>query len=146
MKTMRVKRLSPDAKLPVRATASSAGYDLCACVDKPVLVPAGGRVMIPTGIAVEIDEGYAGFVFGRSGLGIKHGLAPSNAVGVIDSDYRGEIMVGLSNHSDEDYFIQPSERIAQLVLQAVELPETVEVHELTETARGEGGFGSTGKG
>lgn len=146
MKTMRVKKLSPDARMPVRATDASAGCDLCACIGEPMLVPAGGRVLVPTGIAVEIEEGYAGFVFGRSGLGTKHGLVPSNAVGVIDSDYRGEIIVGLSNHSDEDYFIQPSERIAQLVLQAVALPEIVEAAELSVTVRGEGGFGSTGKG
>lgn len=145
MNCLKVKKLSPNAKLPTRATENSAGYDLYACIDEPLLVPARGRVSAPIGIAVEIETGFAGFVYGRSGLGIKHGIVPSNAVGVIDSDYRGEIMVGLSNHSDEDYYIQPFERVAQLVIQPVLAPEIVECNELSDTARGSGGFGSTGK-
>lgn len=148
MNRLYIKKLSPAAKHPTRATESSAGYDLYACIDHPLLVPARGRASVPIGIAVEIENGYAGFIYGRSGLGIKHGIVPSNAVGVIDSDYRGEIMVGLSNHSDEDYHIQPLERVAQLVIQQVFTPEIAEIAEsgeLSYTARGSGGFGSTGK-
>lgn len=145
MKILKVKKLSPHAKIPSPATSHSAGYDLCACIDSPLVVPARGRVLIPTGIAVEIEYGFAGFVFGRSGLGTKHGLAPSNAVGVIDSDYRGEIIVGLSNHSDTDYLIEPSERIAQLVILPVNSPAIIECDELSETSRGSKGFGSSGK-
>lgn len=145
MKTLKVKKLSPNAKLPTRATKHSAGLDLYACIDSPIMIAAHHRISVPTGIAIEIEPGYAGFVFGRSGLGIRHGLVPSNAVGVIDSDYRGEIIVGLSNHSDMDYFIQPYERIAQLILQPVALPEISESGELSDTGRADGGFGSTGK-
>lgn len=145
MKILKVKKLSPFARIPSCATRHSAGYDLCACIDAPLLVPARGRVLVPTGIAVEIERGFAGFVFGRSGLGIKHGLVPSNAVGVIDSDYRGEIIVGISNNSDADYLIQPFERIAQLVIQPVCSPEIVECDELSETLRGANGLGSSGK-
>lgn len=145
MKTLKVKKLLPQARLPARATEHSAGYDLYACIDGPLLVPAGGRVSIPTGIAVEIEPGYAGLVFGRSGLGLRHGLVPSNAVGVIDSDYRGEIIVGLSNHSGNDYFIQPFERMAQLIIQPIASPEIVECDSLSETSRGARGIGSSGK-
>jgi len=102
-------------------------------------------VLVPTGIAVEIAPGWAGFVFGRIGLGIRYGVSPANAVGVIDSDYRGEVKVGLVNHGLADYTIQPGERIAQLVLLPVALAEIVEVGALSDTSRGEGGFGSTGK-
>lgn len=146
MDCLKVKRLRPDAVLPARATELSAGYDLCACIDAPVRVPARERVLIPTGIAIEIGRAdAAAFIFGRSGLGIKHGLAPSNAVGVIDSDYRGEIMVGLSNHSGEDYEIQPGERIAQMLLLPVLTPPVSECAGLSDTQRGAGGFGSTGR-
>jgi len=146
---LKVKRLRPGAVLPKRATAESAGYDLCACIELPLRLPAGDRVSVPTGIAIELDSpdgGAAAFVFGRSGLGIRHGIVPSNAVGVIDADYRGEILVGLSNHSDADYEIQPGERIAQLVLLPVFTPEVLECDTLSDTRRGAGGFGSTGRG
>jgi len=149
MKELRIKRMRPGAALPLRGTSRSAGCDLCACIDEPLLLPAGGRVSVPTGIAVEPvcapEEHVGGFVFGRSGLGIRHGIVPSNAVGVIDEDYRGEILVGLSNLSDTDYRIQPGERIAQLVFLPVLLPEIVECEALSDTPRGEGGFGSTGR-
>lgn len=145
MNRLKVKRLSPAAIIPTRATEHSAGYDLYACIDEPLPVPARGRVSVNTGVAVEIENGCAGFVFGRSGLGIRHGLAPSNAVGVIDSDYRGEIIVGLSNHSDVDYIIRPSERVAQLLILPVLTPEIEECGELSSTVRGSGGFGSSGK-
>ena len=147
MHTLKIKRLRPGAELPVRATGASAGYDLCACLEEPLTLSAGGRVRVPTGIAIEMEgpEQAAAFVFGRSGLGIKHGIVPSNAVGVIDADYRGEIIVGLSNHGGSDYTIQPGERIAQLVILPVLTPPVVEVEELSDTARGAGGFGSTGR-
>lgn len=145
MESLKIKKLSPKAKLPARATENSAGYDLYACIEAPVLVPAGGRATIPTGVAAEIGASAAGFVFGRSGLGIRHGIVPSNAVGVIDGDYRGEILVGLSNHSGTDYWVQPLERVAQLVLLPVLTPPVLECGELTDTARGGKGFGSTGK-
>ncbi len=145
MKELKVQKLYPHAKLPQRATSTSAGADLCACLGEPLVLPAKGRATVSTGVAVEIAPGWAGFVFGRSGLGIRHGIVPANAVGVIDADYRGEILVGLVNHGEEDYTIQPGERIAQLVLLPVALAEIVEVQSLTETRRGTGGFGSTGK-
>jgi len=134
-----IKRLDPRAKIPERATNGSAGMDLRALLDEPVTVPAGGRVMIPTGIAIGlIDNNVVGLIYARSGLAIKHGLALSNGVGVVDSDYTGEIRVGLINHSDTEYTIQPDERIAQLVISPVFPVSTVE-------DRGDGGFGSTGK-
>lgn len=145
MDSLKIKKLSPDAKIPTRATEHSAGFDLYACISESVTVPAHSRVSVPTGIALEIGVGFAGFVFGRSGLGIKHGIVPSNAVGVIDSDYRGEIIVGLSNHTDSDYIIKPMERVAQLVIMPVAAPEIIECTSLSETARDCGGFGSTGK-
>lgn len=139
-----VKKLHPGARLPVRATAGSAGYDLFADVKEPLLLPRGGQVTVPTGIAIQLPgPGYAAFVFGRSGLGVRHGVSPSNGVGVIDSDYRGEIRVGLMNHGPADYVIQPGDRIAQLVVLPVALPGLVEAASLEDTARGEGGFGST---
>lgn len=145
MNTLKVQIVREGAVPPRRATPHSAGADLCACLEQPLLLPAGGRVTVPTGVAVEIEPGWAGFVFGRSGLGIKHGIAPSNAVGVIDADYRGEVLVGLTNHGEGDYLIQPGERIAQLVLLPVALAEIVEAQTLTDTGRGAGGLGSTGR-
>jgi len=145
MQYLKIKKLSPNARLPSRATEHSAGYDLFACIAAPLLVPAKGRVTIPTGIAIEIEPSAAAFVFGRSGLGIRHGLVPSNAVGVIDSDYRGEIIVGLSNHSDVDYFVQPFERVAQMILLPVLTPPVLDCEALSDTMRGDKGFGSTGK-
>jgi dUTP pyrophosphatase len=146
MKTILVQKLRDSAILPRRATGGSAGYDLCADIPQPLLLAAHSRVSVPTGIAIAIeDPGCAAFVFARSGLAIKHGIAPSNAVGVIDSDYRGELLVGLSNHSGEDYLIQPGERVAQLLFLPVLLPELTLCESLPETARGAGGFGSTGK-
>ena len=140
-----VKKLHPAAKLPVYATAEAAGADLCACLPEAVTIAPGETKMIPTGLAVEIPRGYVGLVFGRSGLALKRDLARANKVGVIDSDYRGELHVGLRNHSREAYAIQPGERVAQLVILPVCLPELAEVEELSETARGQGGFGSTGR-
>lgn len=131
--------------LPKKATSGSAGFDLCAFCESFVVIEPQGLVKIPTGISIEIPIGYAGFVFGRSGLGIKNGITLSNSVGVIDSDYRGEIVVGLCNISDESYTISPLERIAQLVIMPVGGFDLIEAEELDDTIRGKNGFGSTGK-
>lgn len=141
-----VRRLRESAKLPFRATEGSAGMDLYACIDSPVTLGAGEKAVIPTGIAVELPSAeLAAFVFARSGLAIKHGIGLLNGVGVIDSDYRGEICVGVINQLAEPYTIAPDERIAQLVIMPVSLINPVEAQSLDDTARGEGGFGSTGK-
>ena len=141
-----VKRLRDGAVIPKRATEGSAGHDLYALLDEPVTVRPGGLVRIPTGIAIALPcPDYAAFVYARSGLAIKFGIAPSNCVGVIDSDYRGEVIVGLTNHSSEPYTIQNGERIAQMILAPVVLPEIIESDTLDDTARGAGGFGSTGR-
>lgn len=144
---VKVKRLDPAARLPVRATPGSAAADLCAlCPPQGLLLPARGRVLVPTGLAIELPgPGFVALVFGRSGLGVKKGITPSNSVGVIDSDYRGQLMVGLANHSDEDYLIQDGERIAQLMVLPVAQASFVAVEELGGTGRGAGGFGSTGR-
>lgn len=143
---LKIRRLDERAVLPERGTVGSAGLDLRALLDEPLTVPAGGRVCVPTGIAIGLPGAETvGLVYARSGLAVKHGLALSNGVGVIDSDYTGEIRVGLVNLSDVPYTIQPGERIAQLVITPVLLPELVETDHLDETARGSGGFGSTGK-
>lgn len=142
----KVRRLRESAKLPFRATDGSAGMDLYACIDSPVTLGAGEEAVIPTGIAIELPSAeLAAFVFARSGLAIKHGIGLLNGVGVIDSDYRGEICVGVINQLAEPYTIAPDERIAQLVIMPVSLINPVEAQSLDDTARGEGGFGSTGK-
>ena len=140
-----VKRLNEKAILPKMATEGSAAADLYACIDEPVTVLPGKTVPIPTGIAVAVPKGFGAFIFARSGLGIKHGIVPSNCVGVIDSDYRGEIVVGLYNHSDREYTVNPNDRIAQMAIMPVAAANFIEADELSETERGEGGFGSTGK-
>lgn len=142
---LKVKILRPGAGLPARATPGSAGYDLCLCAQEALLIPPGEIRSASAGIAIELPQDTVGLVFGRSGLGIKHGIVPANAVGVIDSDYRGEILVGLINHSAEAYTIQPGERMAQLVILPVLTPEIVPVQTLSESTRAQGGFGSTGK-
>ncbi|MEM1485074.1 dUTP diphosphatase [Oscillospiraceae bacterium PP1C4] len=142
---LKIKRLRKSAQLPQNATAGSAGYDLCADIDLPAVILPGETAKIPTGLAMQIEAGFAGFVFARSGLGIKHGIVPANCVGVIDSDYRGEVLVGLHNHGQASFTVQPGDRIAQLVLLPVHTPEIELCDELDDTARGEGGFGSTGR-
>lgn len=143
---IKFKRLRENAKIPQRATSGSAGLDLCACIDEPLTLDKGGHALIPTGLAIALEEpGYAAMIFARSGLAIKHGIVPANCVGVVDSDYRGEICVGLINQYDESYTIEPGERIAQLVVMPVSCAPAVEVTEFDETERGSGGFGSTGK-
>ena len=146
---LKVKALSPkigkEIPVPFYASAGAAAMDLHACLDGAVTIPAGKRAVIPTGIAIALPSAdYVALVFARSGLGIKHGIAPANCVGVIDSDYRGEVMVGLQNSSDADYTIQPGDRIAQLMLTPVIQASVTLVDELDDTARGAGGFGSTG--
>ena len=142
----KVRRLRESAKLPFRATEGSAGMDLYACIDSPVTLGAGEKAVIPTGIAIELPSAeLAAFAFARSGLAIKHGIGLLNGVGVIDSDYRGEICVGVVNQLAEPYTIAPDERIAQLIIMPVSLINPVEAQSLDDTARGEGGFGSTGK-
>ena len=142
---MRWKRMREGAQLPQRKTEGAAGYDLCACVEAPVTLQPGDSYRFPTGIACEIPQGCAGLIFTRSGLGCKKGVAVRNGVGVIDSDYRGELHVGLANFSKEAYTVQPGERIAQLVIIPVCLPLLEEAEELSSTQRGTGGFGSTGR-
>ena len=146
MQTLKMKKVRENAIIPKRATAGSAGLDLCACIDEPLTVKAGERAVIPSGIAIALESSeVVALVFARSGLAIKHGISLSNSVGVIDSDYRGEICVGIINPSREDYTVNPGERIAQLVLTPVIPAEPVEVESLDETERGAGGFGSTGR-
>ena len=141
-----MKKVRENAIIPKRATVGSAGLDLCACIDEPLTVKAGERAVIPSGIAIALESSeVVALVFARSGLAIKHGISLSNSVGVIDSDYRGEICVGIINTSREDYTVNPGERIAQLVLTPVIPAEPVEVESLDETERGAGGFGSTGR-
>lgn len=146
METFKIKKLRENAKIPFRATPGSAGMDLYACIDEPITVKGGEKAVIPTGIAIELPSAeLAAFIFARSGLAIKHGIGLLNSVGVIDSDYRGEICVGIINQLKEEYTIQPDERIAQLVIMPVSLIAPVEAEALDETERGAGGFGSTGK-
>ena len=146
MQTLKMKKVRENAIIPKRATAGSAGLDLCACIDEPLTVKAGERAVIPSGIAIALESSeVVALVFARSGLAIKHGISLSNSVGVIDSDYRGEICVGIINSSRDDYTVNPGERIAQLVLTPVIPAEPVEVESLDETERGAGGFGSTGR-
>lgn len=144
--TVKIKKLKENAVLPKRATEFSAGTDLYACIEEPIVLKPSELAKIPTGIAIELPRGdLAAFLFARSGLGVKHGITLSNGVGVVDSDYRGEICVGLCNVSDKPYTIQPNERIAQMVIMPVVLADFTEVNELGDTQRGTGGFGSSGK-
>ena len=140
------KKLNEHAIVPTNGSKQAAGHDLYACIDGVVLViPAGQTVMIRTGIAVAIPEGYFGAIYARSGLATKSGLRPANCVGVVDSDYRGEVMVALHNDSDQIRHVENGERIAQLVVTPYLPIDLYEVDELDETERGSGGFGSTGK-
>lgn len=145
MSTIAVKKVRPNAILPTYGSTEAAGADLYACLDEPVTIGVGETAFIPTGIAMEVPKGCAGLVYARSGLACKRGLAPANKVGVIDSDYRGEIAVVLHNHGQEAQTVAHGERIAQMVITPVLTPVYEEVEELTDTDRGAGGFGSTGK-
>ena len=140
-----IKKLNSNATIPTYGTEFSAGADLYACLENPITIEPGKTEFIHTGIALEIPEGYAGLVYARSGLSCKKGLAPANKVGVIDADYRGVIMVALHNHSDEAVTLENSERVAQLVITPFLGAIFNEVDELSDTVRGVGGFGSTGR-
>lgn len=140
-----VKKLREDAVIPTYGSEYAAGADLYACIDEVVEFEPGETKLIPTGLAMEIPVGYAGLIYARSGLASKKGLAPANKVGVVDADYRGEIMVALHNHSTEKKSIEPKERIAQLVIAPYLTAVFNETDELNDTVRGEGGFGSTGR-
>lgn len=144
MTSINIKKLDPNAKIPSFGSEFAAGFDLYACNTDNITIPAGETVLIHTGLAMEIPVGYGGFVYARSGLATKKGLAPANKVGVIDADYRGEIMVALHNQSKEDQQIAAGERIAQMVIAPFLKVEFNQVEELQETQRGSGGFGSTG--
>lgn len=145
METIRVKKLREKAMLPTYGSLEAAGADLYACLDEPAVIGPGETAWIPTGLSLEVPKGCAGLVYARSSLGAKRGLAPANKVGVIDSDYRGEIRVVLLNHSKQTQIVEHGERIAQFLITPVLTPAYIEVSELTETDRGAGGFGSTGK-
>lgn len=143
---LRIKKLRENAVIPTKATSGSAGFDLYAAIDESVKIPAGGNAVISTGIAIALpSDGYVALIFPRSGLSVKHGIGMLNSVGVIDSDYRGELSIGLINHFKTPYTIEPGERIAQLLIMPVIPPLLLEVDELDDTARGEKGFGSTGR-
>lgn len=146
MNSIKIKKLRKNAILPTRATPGSAGMDLYACIDEDVTIRPGDLVTIPTGIAAALPTNeYALFLFARSGLGVKHGISLSNAVGVVDSDYRGEICVGLCNLGSTPYTVEKGERVAQMIAMPVCNFSVEEVDKLEETSRGDGGFGSSGK-
>ena len=143
---IKVKRLNEKAKMPFRVTEGSAGADLCACIDESVVINPKERMLVPTGLAVEIPMGFGGFVFPRSSVASKSGVSLSNCVGVIDSDYRGEVKIAIINHGTDAYTINDGDRIAQLVILPVDMCSYTKDKELSDTERGQGGFGSTGIG
>jgi dUTP pyrophosphatase len=145
MEKINVKLLRPGAQMPTYGSVEAAGADLYACLDATVTIQPGQTVLIPTGFALEVPKGCAGLVYARSSMAVKRGLAPANKVGVIDSDYRGEIKVVLLNHGKETQIVEHGERVAQFIITPVLTPAYEEVEELTDTQRGTGGFGSTGK-
>ena len=143
-KEIRIKKLNENAKIPVYGTDFAAGADLYACLDEEVIISPNETKLIPTGLALEVPEGYAGLIYARSGLATKRHLAPANKVGVVDTDYRGEIMVAIHNHGVVEQKIEPQERIAQFIITPYLKALFTEVEELEETGRGKDGFGSTG--
>ena len=145
MESVRVKLLKWGARLPTYGSAQAAGADLYACLEAPMTIAPGETAFVPTGIALEVPVGCAGLIYARSGLACKRGLAPANKVGVVDSDYRGEIIVALHNHGKDSQTIGNGERVAQFVITPVLTPAYEIAEELTDTARNQGGFGSTGK-
>lgn len=145
MGPIRMKLLREGAHVPTYGSAQAAGADLYACIAEAVVIAPGGSAWIPTGIAIELPEGYAGLIYARSSMGAKRGLAPANKVGVIDSDYRGEIRVVLHNHSKQAQRVEPDERIAQLLITPIITPGFQVADELMDTERSDRGFGSTGK-
>lgn len=145
MEPIRVKILKEGAKLPAYGTLEAAGADLYACLEGPVTIGPGESAFIPTGIALEVPRGCAGLIYARSGMACKRGLAPANKVGVVDSDYRGEITVVLHNHGKSAQTVENGERIAQFIITPVLTPAYEVAGELSDTVRNTGGFGSTGK-
>lgn len=145
MTLLKIKRLAHNVNVPQYQTEGAAGMDLCAAIEEPVTLKPLERALIPTGLKIELEHGYEAQIRPRSGLSIKHGITLINCVGTIDEDYRGEVCVPVVNLSNETYTIQPQERIAQMIIARVEQAEIEVVAELTETVRGTGGFGSTGK-
>ena len=145
MNAVPVKILREGAKLPVYGSAQAAGADLFACLEAPVTIAPGETAFIPTGIALEVPQGCVGLIYARSGLACKRGLAPANKVGVVDSDYRGEILVALHNHGGIPQTVEHGERVAQFVITPVLMPVYEVAESLSDTARDQGGFGSTGK-
>ena len=141
---VRFKKINPNASIPTYGSSYAAGCDLSACIDQAISSPPHTTIKVPTGLAIELPENTVGLIYARSGMATKRHLAPANKVGVIDADYRGEIIVALHNHSEEAQTIEVGERIAQLVVAPFYHVEFEEVDELSETVRGEGGFGSTG--
>lgn len=139
-----IKKLNDKATIPTYGSEYAAGADLYACIEEAITFEPGETKLIPTGLAMEIPAGYAGLIYARSGLASKKGLAPANKVGVVDADYRGEVMVALHNHGTGAVSIEPNERIAQLVITPYLTAHFEEVEALSETVRGAGGFGSTG--
>lgn len=145
MTVLKIERLKHNRVLPEYKTSGAAGMDLCAAIEEPVTIGPLERVLIPTGLKIELEHNYEAQIRARSGLSIKHGITLINCVGTIDEDYRGEVCIPLVNISNESYTIQPDERIAQMIISRVEQAKIEVVETLTETKRGEGGFGSTGK-
>ena len=141
---VRFKKINPNASIPTYGSSYAAGCDLSACIDQAISIPPHTTIKVPTGLAIELPENTVGLIYARSGMATKRHLAPANKVGVIDADYRGEIIVALHHHSEEAQTIEVGERIAQLVVAPFYHVEFEEVDELSETIRGEGGFGSTG--
>ncbi len=142
--TVKIVKLQQNAKIPTYGSTDAAGADLYACLEKAVSILPGQTVLIPTGLSMEIEQGFAGFIYARSGLATKRGLAPANKVGVIDCDYRGQVMVSLHNHTNAPQYVEPGERVAQIVFAPVYQAAFLEVESLSDTERGTGGFGSTG--
>ena len=141
---VKIKKLNPNAVIPTYGSPYAAGADLYACIDTAEAIKPGETKLIKTGLSIELPVGYAAFIYARSGLASKRGLAPANKVGVVDCDYRGEIMVALHNHSLTEQTVEPKERIAQMVIAPYITAEFEEVETLSDTERGSGGFGSTG--
>ena len=139
------EKIGKEIPLPYYATQGAAALDLHACIDEPLTIPPGGQAVVPTGLAVAIPQGYAGLVFARSGLACKGGLAPANKVGVIDADYRGEVLIFLHNHGSQPQTVEDGDRVAQLVIVPYLTAQFTLAEELDSTDRGQGGFGSTGR-
>lgn len=142
---VKIKKLKENAIIPTKGSLQAAGGDLYACLDQAITIMPGETINIPLGFSTEFSDEYAALIYARSGLSCRQGLAPADKVGVIDSDYRGEWVVAIHNHSGNPQIISSNERVAQVVFQPIAHPVFTEVEELTETERGERGFGSTGR-